>query len=533
MPLPGWLVGASADQNASWSDRLRAVHPHDRALVAAAWQSALERPGERISYTVRARSDTELYVFEELMLNMEGREGLNVVVTSLMCGQAPDVDDWEALEKEYDFESTAVAIEYLDEFGTVLGVEGQVDEIFGRTAAAMVGHWALEHILEKHHDTLLALWLSLVAEPRRIQSMRLQITRPDQSSVWVETTLINRLEDPRIGAVLALSHDITDQLAAEEASRAHEAAVRQSHEEFAALANQVPAAVFRADPDGKITFANQHWQRLAGVDCLLELAAGGSEGHLAGSSDAPVRCVGDKGQPISLYDVISREDRTALESSLLLLFGSDDAATESIEVRSRRSDQVFCVTCQSVSAPSDDLHREIIGTMTDVTSTTHLRHRAAHDGLTGLLNRTGIEACLGDALRESEGPVIVAFIDLDGFKAVNDEYGHGAGDTVLIAMAARLQEATRPSDHLGRYGGDEFVIVCPGASPNAEHAVRTRIEAVLSSPIEIPGGTWHPAVSVGLARSRGGERATALVQRADRSMYAMKRAHHRRAGIDY
>lgn len=516
IPLPDWLLEASTGGDEStWSGRLRAVHPQDRAAVARGWREAIARPREIVRYTVRARAGTELHLFEESMLNLEGHQGLNVVVTSEDRGLTADIDDWDALEQEYDFESTAVAIQYLDEFGTMLWVEGQVHEIFGRPAAELVGHWALECILEEHHDTLLALWLSLVAEPGRIQSMRLQITRPDRSPVWVETTLINRLEDSRVGAVVVLSHDITDQLASEEEGRKHEAAMRRSHEEFAVLANQVPAAVFRADPDGRITFANLHWRQMAGVDAARNASpvASGAPDH-------------DQDRPVSLYDVVTSEDRRTLESTLLLLFGSDDGVTESAEVRSRDGARVFCLTCQSISAARDGLDRVIIGSMTDVTSTTHLRHRAVHDGLTGLLNRTGIDTCLDEAIHVPHASVVVAFIDLDGFKTVNDENGHDAGDHVLRTVAARLQDAMRPSDHLGRYGGDEFVIVCPNASANAEHAIRTRVQAVMSTPIDIPGGRWSPGASIGLARSCAGEGAAELMQKADRAMYTMKRAGH-------
>lgn len=528
IPIPDWLLrGSAGADSTAWSGRLRAVHPHDRAVVAGSWRSAVSHSGEIVEYTVRARVAGELRLFEELMLNLDGRDGLNVVVTSVDRGPVPDLDDWETLESQYGFKSTPVAIEYLDEFGTMLRVEGQVAEIFGQPAADMIGHWALECIHKDHHDTLLALWLSLVAEPGRIQSMRLRVVRPDLSSVWVETTLINRLSDERIGAVVALVHDITDQLASEEAQRIHESAMRRSHEEFEVLANQVPAAMFRADRDGHVTFANLQWHRLTGVEGPLDTAASEGQRREAACPNAWDPEARGVARPLSLYDVVARDERGALQASLSTLFCSEDAGTTSIEVRSRKGDRVFCLACQSVSASSEGFERVIIGSMTDVTSATELRHRSLHDGLTGLLNRSGIDACLAEALDDAHVPVVVAFVDLDGFKAVNDDCGHEAGDRVLQAVAARLRQAVRPSDKVGRYGGDEFVIVCSNASAGTEDTVARRIEAAMSSPIPIPSGTWTPAASAGLARARVGEHATSLMQRADRAMYTAKRAHHR------
>jgi diguanylate cyclase (GGDEF)-like protein len=193
-------------------------------------------------------------------------------------------------------------------------------------------------------------------------------------------------------------------------------------------------------------------------------------------------------------------------------------------VVSRDADRVLSITGHAVSGSGDGSLRAVIGSMTDVTSTTQLRHLAQHDDLTGLLNRHGFDLRLSDALAEDPANVVVAFIDLDGFKTVNDEHGHDAGDTVLRTFADRLRVTLRPSDDVGRYGGDEFVILCRQASSGAEQAVAERLDGALGAAIDFAGGHWQPRASIGFARAEAGEDLAAVIRRADGAMYARKRA---------
>jgi diguanylate cyclase (GGDEF)-like protein len=124
--------------------------------------------------------------------------------------------------------------------------------------------------------------------------------------------------------------------------------------------------------------------------------------------------------------------------------------------------------------------------------------------------------------RRVEG-VLVIFVDLDDFKTVNDVHGHAAGDEVLRVVAARLAHALRPTDDVGRYGGDELVAVCCGAHEGSESAIVARIEAALEAPVVLPSGSWRPRASIGVARPRAGERPDDVVGRADGRMYLQKR----------
>jgi diguanylate cyclase (GGDEF)-like protein/PAS domain S-box-containing protein len=155
-----------------------------------------------------------------------------------------------------------------------------------------------------------------------------------------------------------------------------------------------------------------------------------------------------------------------------------------------------------------------------------LTHRAAHDPLTQMLNRASLDERLEAALLEGSDDVVVLFLDLDAFKSVNDTFGHDAGDIVLQAVAERLRSAVRPTDDVGRYGGDEFVAVCREVAPGAEHALVERVATALDEPVAWPGGSWVPRASIGAARHRPGDTVASLLRRADAAMFEKKRSRH-------
>lgn len=159
-----------------------------------------------------------------------------------------------------------------------------------------------------------------------------------------------------------------------------------------------------------------------------------------------------------------------------------------------------------------------------------VRHQALHDGLTGLPNRTLVLDRLSQALsRAKRGgrPVAALFLDLDGFKAVNDTLGHGAGDRLLVALADRLRRALRDSDTLGRLGGDEFVVVAEGASLEAgPEVIAERILELMRVPFELDGfeeAAVRVTTSIGIALGRS-ESAGELLRDADVALYHAKEA---------
>ncbi len=154
------------------------------------------------------------------------------------------------------------------------------------------------------------------------------------------------------------------------------------------------------------------------------------------------------------------------------------------------------------------------------------RHRANHDVLTGLANRALLAEILAQqiaACERTDASLTVLYIDLDGFKAVNDQHGHAIGDALLRAAAERLKRAIRASDVAARLGGDEFAALLVHAGPTAAATVAGKLVESLSLPYQIGALTVEISVSIGVATYPDcGETGEALLHGADGAMYAAK-----------
>ena len=163
-----------------------------------------------------------------------------------------------------------------------------------------------------------------------------------------------------------------------------------------------------------------------------------------------------------------------------------------------------------------------------------LSFQATHDPLTGISNRSALLDRMSDAItyaRRNSLPVWVAFIDLDRFKFINDHYGHRAGDQILTGISSRLRSILRSNDILGRYGGDEFIVVLRGG-PEFEMSPETleRIMQAVAEPTKIDGHSLFVNCSVGVSVfPQDGDSPQQLLEMADAAMYRAKQSGRNRS----
>ncbi len=154
-----------------------------------------------------------------------------------------------------------------------------------------------------------------------------------------------------------------------------------------------------------------------------------------------------------------------------------------------------------------------------------LRRQATTDALTGLANRAAFFDCVDLDLQDpdpSRRPALL-FLDLDGFKAVNDNLGHAAGDDLLVAVARRLASCVRDGDVVARLGGDEFAVLLRAAGAVDAERVAERLRLALTEPVSLGGRAVDARASIGGAVAEPGDTVAVLLHRADTAMYDAKR----------
>lgn len=147
-----------------------------------------------------------------------------------------------------------------------------------------------------------------------------------------------------------------------------------------------------------------------------------------------------------------------------------------------------------------------------------LSESAATDPLTGLANRRAFWSRCTEELKNNS-KVALLFIDVDRFKAVNDVYGHGAGDAVLRELADRLSSTVRPADLVARLGGDEFAVLLTGVDKRATTSIVSRLQLTVAEPVKIDGHVCETSISIGVIIRTANETVDDLIQDADAAMY--------------
>ena len=279
------------------------------------------------------------------------------------------------------------------------------------------------------------------------------------------------------------------------------------HALHARVLDDLPVAII-CFSDSEIVGTNAQWLTLSGLD----VSASSGEGWLAAIHPE------DHGDIRQLL----RHDTPDGECDVRLVRPSQlDVWTRVSRHSTHNTDQALLVLTLIVVGE----HRD---------SEARLLHRSTHDEMTDLANRGRLMAIARASLLARRGLAAMLFIDLDGFKLVNDQLGHRVGDESLIVCCRRLQATIRTTDFVGRLGGDELGVFCPDLSSRHE-ALRLadRIGHALSAPVLIDDKIFTIGASIGIAFSHNGTPpADVLLDRSDRAMYRAKAAGGARWATD-
>ncbi|MEZ5170852.1 MAG: diguanylate cyclase [Acidimicrobiia bacterium] len=244
------------------------------------------------------------------------------------------------------------------------------------------------------------------------------------------------------------------------------------------------------------------------------------------------------GSPID--DLLPHEDSVmGDETTHRLLAGEIDTAPLKRRFDLPDGSVVWTALALSLIPGVDPQSSFIVGQIDDITERhaleAQLAHQATHDPLTGLPNRAlfmdRLEVVLARRTRDGATPAVM-FVDLDHFKAINDRWGHAAGDNVLAAVAERFRRALRASDTVARYGGDEFTVLCEDVDQDQVLTVAQKLCNALTTPVTLADGEAVVGVSIGVVLADDLEdTAETLVREADGAMYEAKQEGRNRIHV--
>ena len=454
----------------------------DQIAVLEGWQRATEEPIVVIEAQLAAAPD---HVATVRFFDLRAEHGVHVVVLE---GVDPEVVLAAAADRNPVRRGVARVVR--DPLAVFTEVDEATTALLGWSAEELLGRPTTDIVHPDDTERAIEGWLALrsgVSTGR----MRVRYRHADGRYVWVEVTNESHLDDPQAPRVVSQLVDIS-------AEMAHIEALREREQHLARLAEALPIGVCHLRSAGEVAYSNEPFVALLGdVDsreALIRRIVAADRGHAEAALADALR-----GRPGDLeVGVVQGVEWRCCELTFRPLTG-DDGAVDGV------------IVCAADITDRSRLRRE-------------LEHRADHDDLSGCLNRAASVDALERALRTSDR-VAVAYIDLDNFKRVNDDLGHAAGDELLRVAASLLRGATRSQDHLGRMGGDEFIVICPhvgGAIEAAELA--SRLGLVLNVDVTFDGRRIPLRASVGVAVSEPGDLdAEALLVRADAAMYDAKR----------
>ncbi|MCU1372981.1 MAG: Diguanylate cyclase/phosphodiesterase with sensor(S) [Actinomycetia bacterium] len=284
--------------------------------------------------------------------------------------------------------------------------------------------------------------------------------------------------------------------------------LRASEEQFRALAANAPIGVFQSEHGVRLGYLNDRFAEVWGDDVEALHGTG-------------------------WLDHIHEHDRAEVITALTrTLEGEEVTKTFRVE---RRNREVRLVQSRVVPVVRGDRSIGFVGSVEDVTDArrheTELAFQAHHDPLTGLANRAALLAEVNRHLASGRAHIAVLFFDLDDFKVINDSLGHGAGDTLLREVGARMSRIVRDTDLVARFGGDEFVVLCHGMTTDAEaEEMAQRLLDAIDEPMDLGVRVVRLSASVGVVLAKDGT-ADSLLRDADVAMYQAKHGGKARVAV--
>jgi diguanylate cyclase (GGDEF)-like protein/PAS domain S-box-containing protein len=392
-----------------------------------------------------------------------------------------------------------------NEAGVITTVDDSIMTLLGWSPDQLLGSPSTALIHPNDQASAVSTWFDMINTPGSTRIWRGRYRTIEGQWRWIEATNTNRLDDPYNPRVLTLMQPAdADFVSVEEELRARE-------ELLTRLSDALPVGLFQVDTNHRIVFTNGRLHQILAAPPSVDLT--------------------------SQFAVVVEDDLARLEEATEAVLGGEDVDNLELRFRVAVPHPEFAGTrvCQVSLRPLTDGAGAVtgtIGSLSDISDSVDLRRelelRASTDSLTGCLSRGATFELLDRALRTAAGAktgVTVIFVDLDGFKGINDSYGHATGDQALWAAADKIRNALRNDDVVGRLGGDEFLVVCPGISNAQESLVLAeRIGTSLRTQVETAKGIVTLRASIGVAwtTATDDESPDTLVARADAAMYQSK-----------
>ena len=392
--------------------------------------------------------------------------------------------------------------------GTVSYASPAFESVLGYSSIESVGMF-MNTIMDDKDVARLGDIDDATPQGREAARSETRLRHHDGSWRWFEVTFTNLFNDPSVEGWVANLRDISER-------KQSEAALRQAQEVFRHAFDEAGIGMTLVEPSGHIIRSNEAMQQMLGYDDAQAL-------------------VGKH-----VVEITHPEDRRATEELVrdIERNGSDGFR---IEKRLIRADGETVWVALTVSTVKDESGQPMfsIGQIEDITErkafSDRLKYEAAHDGMTGLLNRSSFTERVTAALAAKESPGRVAavlFIDLDHFKIINDSLGHAAGDDLLATVAQRLRHTLRPGDILARFGGDEFVVLCTNVlGIGAVSEIAQRLIAAVAEPILVGDDEVFVTASLGIAVATKDDTSETLLRHADAAMYQAKQDGRARAAM--